>query len=89
MADPFVPSFLGSVPKLHVRQTIGNTTVECVPGAADTNLANCNKLDEVLVRCNALANQDAPKQDIIDCFCTQELLSAYVGYVNAPPCSAP
>ena len=64
--------------KLHRRQEVWNTHVTCLPGTADASLTNCHKLDEVLVRCNALANQNAPKQEIIDCFCTQELLNAYV-----------
>lgn len=84
MAKPLTLSFLGEFPQPLQRQTVGNSTIECVPSATDTSLADCNALNDILVRCNTLANESAPKQDIIDCFCTQEVLSAYVGYITLP-----
>jgi hypothetical protein len=81
MASPFVPSPFGSLPKLTslrtILQTIGNETVDCVPSDAPTNFESCNKLGPVLARCKDLKNR--PKQEYIDCFCTQEVLSDYVG----------
>ncbi len=88
MASPFVPSSFGSLPKLpHLRtifQTLENKTIDCVPSDTPTNFENCNKLGDVLDRCKALINQNRPKQEYIDCFCTQEVLSAYVGLVTVP-----
>ncbi len=82
MTDHLLSPLSGSLLGLHRLQTVGNQTVDCVPGAEDTSLENCNKLDEILARCNTLANKHAPKQDIIDCFCIQEVLSGYVGYAT-------
>ena len=87
MSDHFVPWLARRLSETHRFQNVGNTSVECVPDAGNTDLANCNKLDQILGKCNTLSNQNAPKQDIIDCFCTQELFSAYVGWVIVPLCA--
>ncbi|KAH7268399.1 hypothetical protein B0J15DRAFT_578542 [Fusarium solani] len=39
-----------------------------------TEFPNCMKADEIARKCS-----NKPKQETIDCFCTQELLDAYVG----------
>ncbi|KAJ4018871.1 hypothetical protein NW761_014941 [Fusarium oxysporum] len=56
-------------------------SIHCAPGAT-RDFTNCNKLDEILQRCNDLGNQNASQQQISDCFCTQEVLNAYVGCKN-------
>ncbi|KAH7139647.1 hypothetical protein B0J13DRAFT_638587 [Dactylonectria estremocensis] len=40
-----------------------------------SSFPNCDKVDQILHRCNGLT----VKKEIINCFCTQELLNAYVG----------
>lgn len=40
-----------------------------------SSFPNCDKVDQILQRCNSLT----VKQEKIDCFCTQQLLNAYVG----------
>ncbi|KAH6986959.1 hypothetical protein EDB80DRAFT_756154 [Ilyonectria destructans] len=40
-----------------------------------SSFPNCDKVDQILQRCNSLT----AKQEKIDCFCTQQLLNAYVG----------
>ncbi|KAH6886744.1 hypothetical protein B0T10DRAFT_461209 [Thelonectria olida] len=40
-----------------------------------SSFPNCDKVGQILQRCDRLT----VKQEIIDCFCTQELLNAYVG----------
>ncbi|KAH7166567.1 hypothetical protein EDB81DRAFT_919064 [Dactylonectria macrodidyma] len=39
-----------------------------------TEFPNCEKADSIALRCS-----DLSKQETIDCFCTQELLNAYIG----------
>ncbi|RFN50449.1 hypothetical protein FIE12Z_5313 [Fusarium flagelliforme] len=39
-----------------------------------TEFPNCDKANSIAIKCSNLS-----KQDTIDCFCTQELLDAYVG----------
>jgi hypothetical protein len=83
MADFLLPSISGALSQLHRRQGTGmpgNTDVNCPSGASvNTSLQNCQKMNEILVRCNTISKEDKLKQDLIDCFCTQELLNAYVG----------
>jgi hypothetical protein len=40
-----------------------------------TSFPNCDNVNAILQRCNQLT----AKQDIINCFCTQDLINAYVG----------
>lgn len=87
MSDHLAPWLARRLSETHRFQNVGNTSVKCVPDAGNTDLANCDRLDQVLGKCNALSDQNAPKQDIVDCFCTQELLSAYVGWVIVPLCA--
>ncbi|KAK0725628.1 hypothetical protein B0H67DRAFT_508606 [Lasiosphaeris hirsuta] len=81
MAMSYSPQHPWGPSQFHRRQVGGNNTLECAPGGVKT-LANCDKLDELLIRCDNLTEQQAPQQEIADCFCAQEMLNAYVGCKN-------
>jgi len=72
------PSHSWPLSQLNRRQSSGNNTLNCISGGVQT-LPNCAKLDELLIRCNDLVNRNAPKQDVVDCMCTQDMLNAYIG----------
>jgi hypothetical protein len=75
-ADFMMASFNSVVATLAVFWTLarGQSFTPPLCAGAITEFPNCEKADSIAAKCSNLSQQET-----IDCFCTQELLNAYIG----------